>query len=402
MKAVFLSYAFPPQAAPRAVQVARLAKFSALDIRVLCAGPPGAESAVRAGVEVMNFPDDSPRWWRGAKRLMYLPDSERPWADRLARTILAQDLIARDDVLVTFGQPMSDHLAGLTIKRRLGVPWIAHFSDPWSDNPYLSPNPLSRLRLRAMERQVFAAADRLMFTSDETVALVMRKYPPGWRDKTSVLPHAYDPQLGGPIAPPRQRDGTLVLRHLGNFYGRRNPLMLVKALALLRRTQPDVLDNVRIELIGRWVGHERRSPAVSGLPAALLSFRKPIAYEESLREMRSADALLIIDAPFEQNVFFPSKLVEYLWARRPILALTPPGTSAGIVAASGGLLASPETPETIAAGLVELIRRLRAGTIGAPAEEVVARYDARRIAEAFDRAVRGMMLPGKQPGAAAS
>jgi glycosyltransferase involved in cell wall biosynthesis len=394
VKAVFLSHFFPPQAAPRAVQVARLAKYSSLPIRVLCAGTPGTQPVLRVGLEVMSFPDASSRWWRRAKHLLYLPDSERPWADRLARTVLAQNLITRGDVLVTFGQPMSDHLAGLTIKRRLGAPWIAHFSDPWSDNPYLSLNPVSRIRLRNMERQVLAAADHAMFTSHETMELVMRKYPAGWRDKASVLPHAYDPQFQAQATPPRKRDGVLVLRHLGNFYGQRNPLMLVQALVLLLRTQPRVLDNVRIELVGRWVLHERWSPADSGLPEALLSFRKSIEYEESLRQMRSADALLIIDAPFDKNVFFPSKLVDYLWARRPILALTPPGTSANIVAAAGGLVVSPESPETIAAGLVDMIQRLRSGSIGAPTEDVVARYDARRIAEAFDRVVNGLPHAG--------
>ena len=395
MRAVFLSYAFPPQAAPRAVQVARLAKYSALQIRVLCAGTLSTGPALRTGVEVVSFPDASPRWWRGAKRLLYLPDSERPWADRLARTILAQTMIARDEVLVTFGQPMSDHLAGLRIKRRLGVPWIAHFSDPWSDNPYLSPNPISRFRLRNMERQVLAEADHAMFTSHETMDLVMQKYPVGWRKKVSVLPHAYDPQFQGQTLLPQERDGVLILRHLGNFYGQRNPLMLVQALILLLRTQPRVLDNVKIELVGRWVGHEGWTSAKSGLPEALLTFRKSIAYEESLREMRGADALLIIDAPFEQNVFFPSKLADYLWARRPILAFTPPGTSAGIVAASGGLVASPETPESVASGLADMIQRLRAGTIGAPLEEVVERYDARRIAEVFDQVVQGLLYASK-------
>jgi glycosyltransferase involved in cell wall biosynthesis len=389
LKAVFVSYAFPPQAAPRAVQVARLAKYSRLDIRVLCASPSCPEHALRAGVEVAGFPDHSPRWWRRAKHLLYLPDSERPWAERLAKTALAEKLISRDDVLVTFGQPMSDHLAGLRMKRRLGMPWIAHFSDPWSDNPYLSPNPVSRLRLRNMERQVFEAADRLLFTSRETVELVMRKYPPSWRGKTSVLPHAFDPQRPGQIAP-RQRDCMFVLRHLGNFYGRRNPLMLVRALLLLHRTQPRMLDHVRIELIGRWAGNERWSAAESGLPRDILTVRKSVTYEESLRLMRAADALLIIDAPFEKNVFFPSKLVDYLWARRPILALTPPGTSADIVSASGGLVASPETPEAIAAGLMEMIRRLQVGTIGAPSEEVLERYDARRVAKAFDDVVMGL------------
>ena len=390
LTATFLSYAFPPQAAPRAVQVARLAKYSSLPIRVLCAGKPGSETVVRAGVEVMNFWDTSSRWWRRAKRLFYLPDSERPWADRLANTVLAKGLIGRDDVLVTFGQPMSDHLAGLTIKRQLGVRWIAHFSDPWSDNPYLSRNPFTRFRLRKMEREVFEAADRILFTSEETSELSMRKYPAAWLNKVGVLPHAYDPHFQA--RPFASRGRNLVFRHLGNFYGRRNPLMLVQALDQLRRKHPALLNNVSIELIGRWVGHERWSPSDEGLPKELLSFRKTIAYDESLREMREADALLIIDAPFEQNVFFPSKLVDYLWARRPILALTPPGTSAKIVEASGGLVVSPESPETIAAGLADMIERLRAGKIGPPSEEVVTRYDARQVAAGFDQIVQGLLV----------
>jgi hypothetical protein len=127
------------------------------------------------------------------------------------------------------------------------------------------------------------------------------------------------------------------------------------------------------------------------LPEPLLTFRASVEYEESLQEMRSADGLLIIDAPFEQSVFFPSKLVDYLWARRPILALTPPGTSANIVMAAGGLVASPENPETIASGLADMIQQLRAGSIGPPKENVVLRYDARKVAGEFDRVVKAVM-----------
>ena len=389
MKAVFLSYCFPPQAAPRAVQVARLAQYSRLNIRVLCASTRHPELALRKAVEVIGFPDTSPRWWRRAKQLFYLPDSERPWAERVAKAILTKGLVARDDVLVTFGQPMSDHLAGLRVKRHLGLPWIAHFSDPWSDNPYLFANPVSRFWLRNMERQVVEAADRLLFTSSETVDLVMAKYPATLRKKASVLPHAFDPQLPEQVAR-REPDGTFVLRYLGNFYGQRNPRMFVKALALLHREQPEILEKVRIEIIGRWVGHERWSTSKLNLPPGLLTVRKSVSYEESLRLMHTSDALLIIDAPFTHNVFFPSKLVDYLSARRPILALTPPGTSANIVAASGGVLASPETPESIAAGLAEMITQFRNGSIHAPPEEVVEYYDARRVAEIFDNSVQAL------------
>ena len=97
-----------------------------------------------------------------------------------------------------------------------------------------------------------------------------------------------------------------------------------------------------------------------------------------------------IDAPFEQNVFFPSKLVDYLWARRPILALSPPGASANIVAEAGGMVVAPDKAESIADGLADFLDRLRAGRIGPPDETVVARYDARPIAAAFDRLVASL------------
>ena len=385
MRAAFLSYAFLPQAAPRAVQVARLAKYSSLPIKIFCAGSPGDEVALRQGVEVIRFHDGATRAWRRAKNFIYLPDSERPWAERAARTILGGKMIKRADVLITFGQPMSDHLAGLKIKKRLGLPWIAHFSDPWSDSPYLSKIPLLRSCMRRLERKVVATADRLLFTSMETLDLTMRKYPTAWRDRAGVLPHAFDPAFERSASPPR--NGALVIRHLGNFYGPRNPIPLAQALALLQRTQPRILNDLRIELVGRWLGNESWSPVKFNLPPNLLQLREQVSYEESLRLMCAADALLIIDAPFEHNVFFPSKLVEYLWARRPILALTPPGPSADIVTASGGMVASPATPETIANGLLAMLTRLRDGSLAPPSEEIVGRYDARAVAAVFDRLV---------------
>ncbi len=389
MTTVFLSHYFPPLRAPRAVQVERLVRYSQLPVRILCA----AEGAVppRQDAQVIAFPYRSPRWWHLAKHLLVLPDPHRSWAMQVARQAAGQGLVSKEDVLVTFGQPMSDHLAGLHLKRTLGMPWIAHFSDPWSDNPYLLPIPFTRSRLVRMEQEVIKAADRVLFTSAETLNLVMAKYPSSWRAKAAVLPHAYDPSLYSVDASQARKDGPLLLRHLGNFYRQRNPLTLAKALALLLRTRPEILEGVRIELIGRWVGRANWSPASLGVPPRILSLRSPVDYLDSLRLMREADALLIIDAPFEHNVFFPSKLVDYLGAGRPIIALTPGGTTANIVTAAGGLVASPASVESTADGLAQAIARLRAGSLAAPTAEVVQRFAAPGVAAYFDDLVRGLV-----------
>src|SRR5919202_1568394 len=76
------------------------------------------------------------------------------------------------DAVVTFSQPTTDHLVGLELKKIWRAPWVAHFSDPWVDNPYYATDAATRDFNLAAERAVCEVADRLVFTSEETVDLV--------------------------------------------------------------------------------------------------------------------------------------------------------------------------------------------------------------------------------------
>lgn len=400
MSTVLFTYAYPPFRFPRAIQIGRLVKYSKLELRVLCcddgsprdAGIPGASPG--QPVEVRVLPDKAGRWRKLARRL-WLPDAQRPWALRIARQAADAGWVGRDDVLVSFGQPMSDHLAGLYLKRRLGMPWMAHFSDPWSDNPYHLPLPGMRRMHRAMEYRVAEHADRLLFTSRETLDLVMAKYPTGWRGKAAVLPHAFDPELYGPDAPPRT-DGRRVVRYVGNFYRQRNPLALAHALLRVQREQPALIEGVRLELVGRWVGRPDWRAESLGLRDGLLTLRAPVPYLESLRLMREADLLMILDAPFEHSVFFPSKLVDYIGAQRPILAFTPPGACADIVNRLGCMVSPAGEAEVLYPGLVDALQRLARGALAAPDATLAQDYAAVRVAARFD-AMADELRGGQRP-----
>src|SRR6185437_16912748 len=93
--------------------------------------------------------------------------------------------------LITFAQPWVDHLIGLSIKHRFpSLPWVAHFSDPWTDGPYAkSGNPELLGEWRLQERKVIEAADEVVFVNDRTAHLVMSKYPAAWRRKVCSVPH---------------------------------------------------------------------------------------------------------------------------------------------------------------------------------------------------------------------
>ena len=402
-----VSFAFPPLAYPRSAQVARLLKHIRFSTALVCADEegarldptlePDAESRLRACIRV---PFPTPGLRRHADRLAArlrlpvwgkIPDEFRSWG-RPALRALADFARANDytpDLVASFGQPMSDHLLGLKLKGLYGVPWVAHFSDPWVDNPFDRRDRVARRVNLSLERRVMERADLLVFTSEETIDLVMSKYPAGWRRKARVLPHSFDASLypqdveGGEIG-----RGETVVRYTGEFYGRRTPRPLVETLRSIHADAPRLLAGVRFELVGQVSEGARAESGLESLPEGLVTTRPPVSYSESLSLAARADGLLIIDAPAERSVFLPSKLADYVGAARPVLGLTPPGASANLIERLGGWTADPSDAAAMRRAMEEFLSYLSAAR-GAPRTpwgepEVRAQYEARAVAESFE------------------
>lgn len=390
MKTVLVSWAFPPSRYPRSVQVGRLvAHLSRLEPEVVCSAEGEQDPSVLAVLGGRHVPVQSvptPAWTRALRRpaarlRLLAPDAEVFWA-RAATAAVCRRGLREDEALVTFGNPMSDHLVGLGVPRPRGTPWIAHFSDPWTDNPYYSPppGPIHR-RAVELERRVMSGADRLVFTAEETRDLVMAKFPESWRERTRILPHAFDRALDPP--PACAPSGQLVVRYLGALYGPRSQRPLVEALAALHARSPAVLEGVRFEFVGSTEEPVESAARAAGLPAGIVTARGRVDYGTSLALMRSADLLLVLDAPAQRSVFLPSKLIEYLGADRPVLAITPPGPAQRLVEKCGGWTVGPGDPIAIADTLAGALDALRGGRAWDP-HPAVKRFSAPHVTEQFE------------------
>ena len=289
---------------------------------------------------------------------------------------------SRYRAIVSWSQWHSIHLVGLALKARFPkIPWIAHFSDPWVDNPF-ETHSLMRPYHRSLETKVFKAADILSFTSSETIDLIFNDRSAPYANKAIELPHAYDPAL----YPAAQRHETMpiVVRSLGNFYGARSPEPLFRALALLCARWPALAAKISVELVGSIPPVYCDSAAFRSLPSGLVRVVPPVEYKASLALARSADLLLNIDAPFDQSVFLPSKLVDYIGAGRPIFGITPPGTASRVIRSLGGWVSEPADPEAIATTLAAALSGIEAsrGVMwGAP--DIRRIYEVSTVAERF-------------------
>lgn len=404
MKALLLTYAYPPMRYPRAIQISRLVKHLNCTVDVVCCNELNARPDLTLPARFernprqifrFNYKPRASRLLRKLLNIFAIPDVFLGWSLSAARAVASNTAAPDYDVVVSFGQPMSNHLAGLFLKRKFGLPWLAHFSDPWADNPYHGKNFLRRWINRTLERVVVNASDKVVFTSELTLKLVMKKYPPTVQGKAEVLPHAFDPEMYPKVIPRRR---PLIIRHLGNFYPPRTPVPFLEAITFLHKRSPELLEDVCIEFIGEISSRIRINRQLMLLPPGLVAFIPAVDYGDSLRLMAESSLLVVIDAPFDTGVFLPSKLIDYLGACVPILAVSPlNGTTASVVRKYGGVVAGATDISDIAEKLSKLLADMRQGGVDRKLSLTFRQhFHAAKVAADFEQILAAMLAPHRK------
>lgn len=396
---------------PRAIQVARSLKEMArrgwsIDVVALDAN---SDEVVRDGafaalysdhyrlhtIDVRDILESGRRKWPFNYRFKILeflyprvPPSMTMWMRRARAHALRLIRTQEPRVLITFAQPWADHLIGLSLKKRHpALPWIAHFSDPWVDSPYLADtNPDVRRIWQEQERAVIEHADAVIFVNAPTADLVMKKYPREWRRKIHVVPHGYDPDLRDAVVEPSQDAGRMRLVYTGSMFpGLRDPLKILEALVCLKRMLPPERMPIT-EFVGMGVTSYRKKAEDLGLDE-LTRFDERVGYLEALRLAARADVLLMIDTNTEHSVFLPSKISDYLMFGKPIFALTPrDAASVDALRPLGHMCVNSNDPEVIAGHLADLLKQ--AGSHGQ--EEWLSAnrvFDIARTTDALEQAI---------------
>jgi len=264
--------------------------------------PPLVKSALRGSfriaMEVLAFPDEHKGWRRFAVEAV----------DRLVREGEVEAVISV--------WPVTSHVVARTIKERYRIPWIADLADLWSDNSAYAFGAVRRALDRRCEVRTLGLAD-VVTTSSSPLAERLRQLHRG----KEILPvmMGFDPeQLSKPATPDRAR---FTVTYTGMFYrGKRDPAMLLRAVSELLRE--GVLDPARLDVRfygprADWVEQEIRE---YGLQGVVRQFG-PVPLDTCLALQRQSQILLQINwsDPEEKGVF-SGKFLDYLAARRPVLA----------------------------------------------------------------------------------
>ncbi len=261
---------------------------------------------------------------------MALPDRWVSWC--LTGTLSGLKLIRRfQPKIIWLTYPIATaHLLGLILHRISGIPWIADFRDPMTEEDY-PVAPTQRKIYRWIERQTIKHCSRAVFTAPGAIRMYSERYPEIPQSRWRLIANGYDEEnftraerseaYAQALA---NKSEQIVLLHSGILYpSERDPSQFFAALAELK--QSGKICKGQFKVILRATGHDdfhSRLIAKNGLQD-IIFLESSIAYETALAEMLTVDGLLIFQAT-NCNHQIPAKIYEYLRARRPILAFTDP------------------------------------------------------------------------------
>ena len=261
------------------------------------------------------------------EKLFYRVESS--WSWWISAYLVGRRLARKEpfDLIYSTGGAFAAHMAGRALKRATSTPWLAEVHDPMV-TPCKSPTTPQEKMQAAIEHAICKDADIAIWFTDQALASARMRHPQlGARGKMML------PGIDAPFQqlPPYTAGKKLVVGHFGSLSSTRNLGPFITALESLR-TQGDTasgwielhvyggpLDSVSAGLLERSpVGdHIKHFGRIEVDPLSGVSGR-----EQILRRMRSVDVLLLLhgNEPICAE-YIPSKLYEYLWMQRPILAL---------------------------------------------------------------------------------
>lgn len=257
----------------------------------------------------------------------------------------------KPDIIFTISKFDSSHVMGLLIRKTNRLPWLMFMSDPWTDMElygFLKYNMIQRVINKRLELSAFHKSDKIIVTNHSTIKILSDRLP---IDKMIAIPQSFDSEIVlkaiEKSATRSEVENKIVMRYLGDFYGNRSPMPLLKALASMKRYSLSAYNKLSVEFYGKFSSNDTEDCKRVASELEIIKFNSPVSYLESLQLARESDILLTIDADVNFSPFLPSKLIDYLSVRKPIFSITPKGEAYDFTLASKGFVANPGNIEEI-------------------------------------------------------
>ncbi len=246
------------------------------------------------------------------------------------------------DLIYSTGGAWSAHLAGLWLKKKTKLPWIAEIHDPLvirtneKDLGGQVPKESDAKKRYWLEKEICHHADIAWWFTDGALYYAKQRNPlldtPGNAKGLMIIPGANPPNVESVIQNTNHQYGEyLNICHFGSLANDRSMTQVLECLPEFFSEYPEARNQIRFHIYGAQLDQRSRN------------FLRTSQYQENVVEhgrlekdlitgltgrqqiairMQEADILLLLHGNSEWcREYIPSKLYDYFWTNRPIWGL---------------------------------------------------------------------------------
>ena len=279
--------------------------------------------------------------------------------------------------LFTSIAPGISHIAGGLIKKKHPeVKWIASFSDPFKGSPYKKEDLSNRsifykiafavgafcLYNDRYEETAVKNADKLIFICEEQRDFTLKQYSDYEKllKKSVIYPLTYIPEwkmYSDLLEAEKPHRKIRQAVHLGRLYGLRKIDSFIEALGQLKKEIPDLKEKIVFHQYSEIQSADVAKIREYGLDDLFIIHEK-VPYKESVEIMKNADVLLLFDTLMPEaqvQPYLPSKIVEYLMLKKPILGVCDANSPSCRILKEYGFDTVGSDPESIRRNILKII-----------------------------------------------
>jgi glycosyltransferase involved in cell wall biosynthesis len=235
------------------------------------------------------------------------------------------------DVIFVTAPPFSAFLIGRTLAKHAKLPLLIDYRDEWTiSNDYLENKNLgaiSRAIQTRQENRVLRSAHGVMATTQASAESIRgRCREAGAKADVGCIYNGFDADDFHNIPEAPRDRSRLRIVYTGTLWNLTSIAPLVEAIKRLEASDPSLVGNIEVVLVGRKVGGQLDCVAELKRTGCHVVEHDYMDHKAALEILCSTDiaCLLLTDVPGAERVV-PAKLFEYVASKRAILGITPKG-----------------------------------------------------------------------------
>ena len=226
-----------------------------------------------------------------------------------------------DAVMATMG-PYTSGIIAYYVSRKFKIPLIIDYRDHWTLHPYINfITPIHKKIAEYWEYKILRFALVISTASKSIKSDLLKKYGDNIEPKIHVMYNGWD-EIDFDDIKQFRRDGNIIIRYIGNFYGHQTPKYFIKALDDLMDAGK-MPEDIKFEFIGNFY-KDTQSYIRNSKISEYLTIIPQVNHKKALEYLMNSDVLLLFIGTPKGKGVFTGKLFEYIRSGKEILAMVPP------------------------------------------------------------------------------